>query len=213
MDDIIKIALEYQTGKKIENENDFDEARSKLPSVFRKRNRKPRLSRFYKVICRRDDEIVTFERVTSQKASRIKREFRGRGYRVDLLEISNLTGIVNRDDTPSTDKIPAPVPFSSRPRNNSYVNRQRLLSLIRTNETAARKAVKNESLKLYEKQTSRLRFAGTLQEMVDYLSKLKATDSYNAADWVLYVPSKIYDKLVEVQYVTYNSLCRHKGRY
>jgi hypothetical protein len=177
--------------------------------VTEKRNRKARLVRFYDVTVRDGEEIINkFENVNSYRASKIKKYWHEHGFLVDMIETSTRDAHVDPvsyppDPTysPSDPNIPKPIYTPHRKVNQSNQNmiaRLRDLHYRRENTRLAKEAKRSESIKVYEKASGKLCFSGDLDSAVEYCyNKIQSGEWKSLADFTIYIPEKIYQKVVK----------------
>ena len=122
-------------------------------------------NRTYTVIKRSIEGVVEILfNISGNRARLIANDFRKAGFFVDLIEKSNLTGIVKRNEVPSTDHIPYFEPYLT----HKQITRrekisERLLSrrYVQMNKLILKESEKRDSSYLvYEKNTGLLRFSG-----------------------------------------------------
>jgi hypothetical protein len=197
-----------ELSKLFPDRNDDDEARS---------------LRIYTLIARYHDKIVMVFDVNSLVAREKRQEFRRRGYRVDLIEQSTIRFptqevVVEQSETPVIEMpkdIQMSIPWdiiSSAP--NAFLDAERLSSRmiaktvtmskrfelmesIRLSKANAKRNIQSESIKVYEKCNSELRFSGNLEDAVNFIFSMMNSGMWSASDWVIYVPSVIYNELMK----------------
>lgn len=188
--------------------NDLDNLASKFPNLTRKGSRKSRRSdHFYNLTAFNAEELIYEEELDERTAYEMRDEYHEKGYRVNLIERSNLTGIVER--TPFVPPEYLSIKHGpAEPENNFVSRRQRVdayqnsltqkardLHYQRENAKAQKEAIKKEPIRIYEKSSGNLCFSGTFDEAVAFIIYKQNTADWTSADWIMYLPKKLHELL------------------
>lgn len=142
--------------------------------------------------------LEEYHGISAAMAGRIRNSNRKLGYRVNQIEVSNLSGDIVR-----TPFIPPDVHISQcsdKPnvRENHY-NARQVKANAKFQQEFFRKANahlgkisnKNTRILVYEKITSKLCFSGTLENAVMFIIRKMENGDWDETSWVIYLPSKI----------------------
>lgn len=197
--------------EEIDDPFDLDSLISDSPNIFDGRILRNRSSHFYKREIRlytlsayNKEEVIVEEHLHPSYAGRLKREFKRQGYRVDLIEESNLTGEVIRTPDIIPDYILNKVSEQPRPNLSDIplpkIHRKDEFAYVkeaRTQKANYAKRVKKvqESIKVYYKESGNLVFAGDFGGAVEFIKNKTDKEGWTPEDWIIYVPEKIYAEI------------------
>lgn len=156
-----------------------------------------RTTRYYRVIRTKDGVSAIQTGIAANLAGRLKNRYHEQGYKVDLIEESSLSGVVIRTPDP-IGNIPCPTPYQT--------SRQKVQAQVISNKLSSFRAAKasyaneratktQETSKVYDKASGALVFSGEVNSAIDFVIKRMENGIWQMGDWVLYIPSKIWEAL------------------
>lgn len=152
-----------------------------------------------------DGEILEqYKGISAQAAGIIRNTNRRLGYRVNQIEISNLSGVVEQHDfIPPETHISQVMdkPISFIPKYNSHTakaNAQYRDKFFKSaNADLKRHSDTNNNHSLvYDKFSGKLVFSGNVDDAIQFIQNKMNSGEWNDTSWVLYLPTKLYNKVI-----------------
>lgn len=172
---------------------------------------KSRRFRYSNITAKKDGVCLLFQGIIAQRVNRIKKQFDGLGYALEIVDIESdgldfrhrLSVAVDGFEAPKIDtsKEPGVVPEYVSIKNANWhaamAVKIRNVGSNKENRKHAREFIRRENSKtfIYEKESGQLQFVGELEAGIAFIQKKMETDGWTDVNWVIYLPDAIYQQI------------------